>query len=102
MFGIKIKPKSTLHDAAIAKMTNAIFYLFIYFFRLSFLCLKLTSYVLLGLGKNTENMHSARMVETAKPIFKSHYTDKTHRRKKERKSLPSLGFCHSYKHSIYR
>lgn len=32
------------------------------------------------------------MVETAKPTSRSLYTDKTHRGKKERKSLPTLGF----------
>lgn len=44
------------------------------------------------LGKNTENMHSSKMVKTAKPKSRSLYTDETRRGKKERKSLPRLGF----------
>ena len=51
-----------------------------------------------SLGKNTEDMHSSKMVKTAKP--KSRLLYKT--RHAEGRKKGNLFFCHNYKHSIYR
>lgn len=50
------------------------------------------SFLLPPLGKNSENMHSSKMVETAKPISRSLYTDETHRGEERKEIFTQTGF----------